>query len=86
MADRWHLLRNLAERLDEFLGQKRPILKAAAGPETVEQTGSDEDSVSQESVESPYKDPGAPGPLTPNRPRPGYARRQQSAGNTRASG
>jgi hypothetical protein len=30
VADRWHLLRNLAERLDEFLGQKRPILKAAA--------------------------------------------------------
>jgi transposase len=77
VADRWHLLRNLAERLDEFLGQKRPILKAAAGPETVEQTGSDEGSVSEESVESPYQDPGAPGPLTPNRPRPGYAHQQQ---------
>jgi len=33
VADRWHLLRNLAERLDEFLGQRRPILKAAAGRE-----------------------------------------------------
>jgi transposase len=81
VADRWHLLRNLAERLDEFLGQKRPkkrpILKAAVGPETVEQTGSDEESVSEESVESPYQDPGAPGPLTPNRPRPGYAHQQQ---------
>ena len=38
-ADRWHLLRNLAETLDEFLGQKRPILKAAAGSETVQETG-----------------------------------------------
>ena len=56
VADRWHLLRNLAETLDEFLGQKRPILKAAAGPETVAQTGSDEDSVSEESVESPYQE------------------------------
>jgi hypothetical protein len=44
VADRWHLLRNLAETLDEFLGQKRPILKAATGSETVAQTGSDEDS------------------------------------------
>jgi transposase len=77
VADRWHLLRNLAEMLDEFLGQKRPILKAAAGPETVEQTGSDEDSVSEENVENLYQDPGAPGPLTPNRPRPGYAHQQQ---------
>jgi len=78
VADRWHLLRNLAETLDEFLGQKRPILKAAAGPETVAQTGSDEDSVSEETTENPYQDPGAPGPLTPNRPRPGYAHQQQT--------
>jgi transposase len=78
VADRWHLLRNLAERLDEFLGQKRPILKAAAGPQTVEQTGSDEDSVSEETTENPYQDPGAPGPVTPNRPQPGYAHKQQT--------
>jgi transposase len=36
VADRWHLLRNLAETLDKFLGQTPPILKAAAGSETVE--------------------------------------------------
>jgi hypothetical protein len=78
VADRWHLLRNLAETLDEFLGQKRPILKAAAGSETVPETGSDEDSVSEETTENPYQDPGAPGPLTPNRPRPAYAHQQQT--------
>jgi transposase len=79
VADRWHLLRNLAERLDEFLGQKRPILKAAAGSEAVPETGSDEDSVSEETTANPYQDPGAPGPLTPNRPRPGYAHQQQTS-------
>ena len=77
VADRWHLLRNLAEMLDEFLNQKRPRLKAAATPESQLNTSDDEDSLTEESVENPYKDPGAPGPLTPNRPRPGYARRQQ---------
>jgi hypothetical protein len=78
VADRWHLLRNLAERLEEFLGQKRPILRAAAGSERVPETGSDEDSVSEETPDNPYQDPGAPGPLTPNRPRPGYAHQQQT--------
>jgi transposase len=77
VADRWHLLRNLAERLDEFLGQKRPILKAAAGPETVAERGSDKDSLSEETTANPYQDLGAPGPLTPNRPRPGYAHQQR---------
>lgn len=78
VADRWHLLRNLAETLDGFLGQKRPILEAAAGPETVPETGGDEDSASEEATENPYQDPAAPGPLTPNRPRPGYAHQQQT--------
>jgi len=78
VADRWHLLRNLAERLDEFLGQKRPILKAAAGPQTQPERGSDEDSLSEETTANPYQDPGAAGPLTPNRPRPGYAHQQQT--------
>ena len=77
VADRWHLLRNLAETLDEFLAQKRLILKASARPQTVPKTGDDEDSISEEATENPYQDPGAPGPLTPNRPRPGYARQQQ---------
>ncbi len=79
VADRWHLLRNLAEMLDEFLSQKRPRLKAAAIPETQLKTGDDEESLTEESVENPYEDPGAPGPLTPNRPRPAYAHRQQTS-------
>jgi hypothetical protein len=77
IADRWHLLRNLAEKLDEFLGQKRPILEAAARPPTQPETEGDEDSLPEGSVENLYEDPGAPGPLTPDRPRPGYAHRQQ---------
>ena len=79
VADRWHLLRNLAEMLDEFLSQKRPMLKAATTPETELKRRDDEDSLTEESVENPYEDPSAPGPLTPNRPRPGYARRQQTS-------
>ena len=79
VADRWHLLRNLAEMLDEFLSQKRPMLKAATTPETELKRRDDEDSLTEESVENPYEDPSAPGPLTPNRPRPGYAHRQQTS-------
>jgi transposase len=78
VADRWHLLRNLAEALDEFLGQKRPILKAAAAPRTQPGRGDDGVSASSETTDNPYQDPGAPGPLTPDRPRPGYARQQQT--------
>jgi len=79
VADRWHLLRNLAEMLDEFLSQKRPMLKVATTPETDLKRRFDEDSLTEESVENPYEDPGAPGPLTPNRPRPSYAHRQQTS-------
>jgi transposase len=65
VADRWHLLRNLAEMLDEFLSQKRPLLKAAATPETQLKTRDDEGSLTEGSAENPYKDPAAPGPLSP---------------------
>lgn len=78
VADRWHLLKNLTETLDEFLGQKRSVLKMAAGPRTGPETNGDENSVSEETTEAPYQDPGAAGPLTPNRPRPGYAHQQQT--------
>lgn len=77
VADRWHLLGNLAEMLDEFLSQKRPMLKAAATLETQLKTRDNEGSLTEGSAENPYEDPSAPGPLTPNRPRPGYAHRQQ---------
>lgn len=64
VADRWHLMRNLAETLDEFLVGKRTLLKAAATPGMQQETAAEETA--------------APGPLTPNRPRPSYARQQQS--------
>lgn len=79
VADRWHLMRNLAETLDEFLIGKRPLLKAAARPETELKPKSEETPIGKEqSKEHPYEDPAVPGPLTPNRPRPGYAYQQQN--------
>ena len=59
VADRWHLLKNLGESLEEFLLHQRVVLRAATQPETVDPslTEPDEAAVS------------ASGPLTPNRPR-----------------
>jgi len=55
VADRWHLLRNLARTLEEYLLQKRPFLQKAAAPEAAPENRS-EDSF-------------ASGPIMPNRPR-----------------
>ena len=55
VADRWHLLHNLAQTLEEFLLQKGPALRKAATPETVPEDRSDESFGS--------------GPIMPNRPR-----------------
>jgi transposase len=55
VADRWHLLHNLALTLEEYLLQKRPILQGAAAPETAPENKDDEDFAS--------------GPIMPNRPR-----------------
>ena len=76
VADRWHLMRNLAETLDEFLVGKRPLLKMAAGSEA--KAEGDETTAAEVAANHTYEDPSAPGPLTPNRPRPGYASLQQS--------
>jgi transposase len=49
VADRWHLLRNLASVLEEFLLQKRPALRredAPAGEEAGEETRPDAEDVS----------------------------------------
>ena len=67
-------MRNLVEALDEFLAGKRPLLKAAAEPEI----DGDETGVAEKEANHTYDDPAAPGPLTPNRPRPGYAEQQQT--------
>ena len=73
VADRWHLLHNLALALEEFLLHKRPALKKAAMPEeTSEGTGAAIEG--EEGTES-----SAPGPMSPNRPRLWYARQEEAA-------
>jgi transposase len=62
IADRWHLVHNLAEGLEEALLQKRAALRAAsAGPGEATGLASD----------------GTPGPLTPRRPRRGQQRAEE---------
>jgi transposase len=55
VADRWHLLHNLALTLEEYLLQKRPVLRKAAAPEASPEEKDDADFAS--------------GPIMPNRPR-----------------
>jgi transposase len=59
VADRWHLLKNLGDSVEEFLVHKRAVLRAAAHPETTHRSSvlPDEAAI------------GAAGPLTPHRPR-----------------
>ncbi len=65
VADRWHLLHNLAQTLEEFLLQKGPAMREVATPST----GPEE------------KDDGAlaPGPMSPNRPRTHDAKMEEAA-------
>jgi transposase len=55
VADRWHLLHNLTLTLEEYLLQKRPVLRKAAAPEAAPEEKDDTDFAS--------------GPIMPNRPR-----------------
>jgi transposase len=55
IADRWHLLHNLALTLEEFLLHKGPALRAAAAPEAAPEEKGD--------------DAFGSGPIMPNRPR-----------------
>ena len=55
VADRWHLLHNLTLTLEEYLLQKRPVLRKAAAPEAAPVEKDDADFAS--------------GPIMPNRPR-----------------
>jgi transposase len=62
VADRWHLLHNLGEVLEEFFLHKRAALRAAADATT--------DGAETSTALAPDSTPvGAPGPLTPSRPR-----------------
>jgi transposase len=55
VADRWHLLHNLASTLEDYLLQKRPALREAAAPEVKPEEEGEDDFGS--------------GPVMPNRPR-----------------
>lgn len=65
VADRWHLLHNLTQALEEFLLQKRPALRKAAGND------------------EPEEDVGAPGPMSPNRPRTTHEAKIEEAAKKR---
>jgi transposase len=56
VADRWHLLHNLTLTLEEYLLQKRPVLRKAAAPEAAPEQKDDAEEF-------------ATGPIMPNRPR-----------------
>src|SRR5215208_6103509 len=56
VADRWHFLHNLTLTLEEYLLQKRPVLRKAAAPEAAPEEKDDVDEF-------------ASGPIMPNRPR-----------------
>lgn len=71
VTDRWHLLHGLKLALDNFLLQKRKLLREAATPEATTRAA---DAQSQT-----YIDPTTPGPTTPNRPRRWQARQEEAA-------
>lgn len=66
VADRWHLLHNLADALEEFLLQNKKVLREAARTET-------------QSPEEDYATSFSAGPLTPNRPRIWYERQLEAS-------
>jgi transposase len=68
VTDRWHLLHNLTQVLEEFLLHKRTALQKATAPEEKTTTEG----------EAPA-DLGAPGPMSPNRPRRWQARQEEKA-------
>lgn len=68
VADRWHLLHNLAEVLEEFLLHHRAALREAA-----------RDPVSSAAGVAQALAPSDPGPLTPTRPRQGQQRAAEAS-------
>lgn len=65
VADRWHLIHNLADALEEFLKQEKKLLRQAARTET--QSPEEDDATSFSA-----------GSLTPGRPRIGYERQLEA--------
>jgi len=70
VADRWHLLHNLFQVLEEFLLGKRTLLQKAAAPE---------EKATPEAASEEKDDDFTPGPMSPNRPRLWQARQQEKA-------
>jgi transposase len=66
VADRWHLMHNLADALEEFLLHKKKVLREATRTET-------------ESPEEDYATSFSAGSLTPNRPRIWYERQLEAS-------
>lgn len=71
VADRWHLLHNLFEVLEELLLQHRPALRAAATPPKPAPGG-------EAAATAPLAET-TPGPLTPHRPRRGPQRQAEAS-------
>ena len=57
VADRWHLLKNLTEVLEEYLLSKRPALKKAAIPETGAEPEDDAEEEHASGAEAPLQRP-----------------------------
>jgi transposase len=70
VADRWHLLHNLFQVLEEFLLGKRTLLHKAAATE---------EKATLEAASVEKDDDFAPGPMSPNRPRLWQSRQQEKA-------
>jgi transposase len=77
VADRWHLLHNLVEVLEEFLLHQRAALREAATAGSGAPT--DDSQVMGPTVALPTPDVSAPGPLTPDRPRLGQKRMEEAS-------
>jgi transposase len=79
VADRWHLLHNLAGVLEEFLLQHRAALRhAAMQPDSSPQAPAAPDAPSTP-LGFGASPASAPGPLTPTRPRLGQQRAEQAS-------
>jgi transposase len=78
VADRWHLLHNLAEVLEEFLLHHRAALRDAARPVDAAQTPPGAPDAAS-TASSAAGDASTPGPLTPTPPRLGQQRAEQTS-------
>ncbi len=80
VADRWHLLHNLGEVLEEFLLHKRAALRAAAMPSTAGEGGvTAPDAAAEATAAAGGPEASAPGPLTPHRPRRNQERLEEAS-------